>query len=228
MVDGILICGGRVHEHTVIPEHRRELAEYLEKLPIVTVSGRMPGLDSPSVSCDEAAGIELMVNYLSSVKHRRIGFLGGIRGIEPTDTRIDALIRSLAERGVEYRSEWCVEGHGFDMDSGRQSMEALLQLREQPSAVICFNDLVAIGATYTAQRHGLNVPRDISIVGIDNIPLSEFIYPPITTVDLRAAEQGTLAVELLVDLLAGHASSIERVVSPRLVIRDSCSAPIDV
>jgi LacI family transcriptional regulator len=224
-VDGILISGGRVHEHDVIPEHLQELSSFLEEIPIVTVSGRMPGLDTDSVSSDEAKGIESLVNYLVSVKHTEIGFLGGVSGIEPSDMRVNAFRGSLERHGLSYRPEWRIEGAEFNMEDGREAMERLLQLRSRPTAVICFNDLVAIGAIYTAQRHGLDVPGDISVAGVDNIPLSQYIHPAITTIDLKAAEQGSLAVKMLCDILGKTGARSQVIVTPQLVIRDSCAAP---
>ena len=105
------------------------------------------------------------------------------------------------------------------------AMEALLRLAAKPTAVLCFNDLTAVGAALAAQQAGLSVPDDISIAGIDNIPLSEFIHPPITTVDLRAAEQGRIAVQAMIDMLDGHPGELHTIVQPSLVIRNSCASP---
>ena len=138
--------------------------------PLVTVSGHLPWVDCPSVYSDNRKGIFLMVNYLASLKHERIGFLGGVRGIEPTMTRLQTFREALAE-------------------------------------------------------HGLDVPGDISIAGIDNIPFSQYVHPPITTVDLRGPEQGRIAVEMLVDILHGTDGETERVLEPRLAVRGSCASP---
>lgn len=223
-VDGILIAGGRIQDTSFGEDYKAEFGAFITHTPIITVSGRLSWIECPSVTVDEKIGISLMVNYLVSLRHERIGFLGGIRGIEPTDTRLSTFRECLAGHGLEYREAWHLEG-GFSSEDGRTAMESLLQLRDKPTAVLCFNDLTAIGAISTAQRAGLDVPRDISIAGIDNIGLVEFIHPPITTVDLRAPEQGQTAVQMLVDILNGKPCAEHAVVEPRLVIRGSCERP---
>ena len=224
-VDGVLISGGRIHDVDLSQDYMDEFRECLARTPIVTVSGRLPWFECPSVSVDERLGISLMVNYLSSLKHERFGFLGGVRGIEPTETRLETFRTSLLEHGLEFRDEWHLES-GFGIEDGRRAMESLLQLREKPSAVLCFNDLTAIGAIFAAQKSGLDVPRDISIAGIDNLTFGRYLHPAITTVDLRGPEQAQMAVQKLVDLLNGCPQPVHTVVEPRLAIRESCARPL--
>ena len=223
-VDGVLVAGGRINDATPTGDYVAEFGAFKSHTPIVTVSGHLPWTDCPSVTSDNRKGIFLMVNYLASLKHERIGFLGGARGIEPTMTRLRTFREALTEHGLEYREEWHVEG-GFGVEEGRTAMEELLQLREKPTAILCFNDLTAIGAIFVAHKYGLDVPGDISIAGIDNIPFSQYVHPPITTVDLRGPEQGRIAVEMLVDILHGTDGMTERVLEPRLAVRGSCASP---
>jgi DNA-binding LacI/PurR family transcriptional regulator len=221
-VDGIILAGGRVHETAAIHEHLEQIRDISTRIPVVTVAGRMKGLDCRSVEADEHRAMELAVNYLVALRHARIGFLGGSRGIEPTDTRMSCFAALLRIHGLEELPEWCVEG-GFDMQHGRATMEAFLQMRERPTAIVAFNDLNAIGAIHTALKNGLRVPEEVSVVGIDNIALTEYVMPTVTTVDLRPREQGRAAVDVMVDLLAGRTPKRHTVLEPRLVIRDSCT-----
>ena len=220
-VDAILMMGGRVQETRAIPEHLEEMRGVLRHVPVVTASGRMAGMDCHSVEADEGLGVRTAVNYLVTLGHTRIGFLGGVRGIEPSDTRMGCHRAALHERGLEYVESWCVEG-GFGVDEGKAAMETFLSMTHRPTAMICFNDLTAMGAVHTLRRSGLRVPEEMSIVGIDNIPMSEYITPRLTTVDLDPYGQGQTALDLLAGILDGKPTERHVVIQPRLVIRDSC------
>jgi DNA-binding LacI/PurR family transcriptional regulator len=223
-VDGIILTGGRVQETNPIPEHLEQIRRIAERVPVVTLSGRMKGATCHSVEIDDARGVELALNYLVTLRHLSIGFLGGIGGIEPTDTRRAAFRACLESHGLEYVPEWCREG-GFGIEEGRAGMEAFLSMKRRPSAIVAFNDLNAIGAMYTARKNGLRIPEDLSIVGIDNIPLTEYLVPRITSVDIRAREQGGIAVDVMVEVLRSGKPERRTVLDPRLVIRDSCIGP---
>ncbi len=224
-VDGLLLAGGHIQDVDLDQQYMKEFRMALANTPIVTISYRLPWEECPSVTANEKAGVLDMVNYLVSLKHERIGFLGGDRGIQPTDLRLDAFCTGLESYGLEFREEWHLETGGMLVADGKAAMDSLLRLKTRPMAVLCFNDLTAIGAIFAAQEAGLAVPRDISIAGIDNIQFGEYIHPPITTVDLRAPEQGYIAVQKLIDLISGELESLHTVIEPRLEIRNSCAAP---
>jgi len=224
-VDAILISGGRIQDVEVSDEYKSEFRRTLRTTRIMTISHRLPWIECPSVMADDAVGMQIAVNYLVSLKHCRIGFLGGLRGIEPSNTRLGSFVKALESHGLEYREAWHLES-GFDMEDGKVAMEALLQLRDKPTAIVCFNDLVAIGAIFAAHRAGLNLPEDLSITSVDNIRHSKFVHPALTTVDVCASELGALAVERVVHALAGGLEELHSVLTPRLVIRDSCAPPL--
>jgi DNA-binding LacI/PurR family transcriptional regulator len=223
-VDGIIMMGGRVNETKVIATHRDEVRQVLSEVPVVTACGRMKDVDCWSVEINETHGVQLAVNYLVGLGHRSIGFLGGVRGIEPTDTRMESFRASLEDHGLPFQRSLCIES-GFSIEDGRTAMEALLSMRRRPTALLCFNDLVAIGALYITRKNGLRVPEDISLVGVDNIPLGEYVYPRLTTVDLDPRRQGETALNLMVDILEGRKPRQHILLTPRLSIRDSCHRP---
>jgi len=219
--DGIILAGGRVQETRPIEAHLEQIRRIASRVPVVTVSGRMQRAPCWSVEQDEERAVEIAVNYLVTLGHRSIGFLGGVAGIEPSDTRRRSLRKNLDAHGLEWREEWCRYG-GFTVEDGRGGMEAFLQIRNRPTAIIAFNDLNAVGAIYTARKNGLRVPEDLSIVGIDDIPLVEYVVPRITSVDLCPREQGSQAVDVMAAILRGESPRRRTVLEPRLVIRDSC------
>jgi DNA-binding LacI/PurR family transcriptional regulator len=220
-VDGIIMMGGRVNETRVIPEHLEEMQRVMAQVPIVIAGGRMKGVDCWSISLDEAHGVGLAVNYLAALGHQDLGFLGGIRGIEPTDSRMEGFRRGLADHGMRVNPDWFVES-GFTIEDGRSAMEAFLLMRDRPTALVCFNDLTAVGALYAARKNGLRVPEELSIIGVDNIPLSEYVVPRLTSIDLDARQQGVKAVNVMVEILEKKSPRRNFVLQPRLVIRDSC------
>jgi LacI family transcriptional regulator/LacI family purine nucleotide synthesis repressor/LacI family repressor for deo operon, udp, cdd, tsx, nupC, and nupG len=220
-VDGIIMMGGRVNESVPVPGHWEEMRQVMAQVPVVTTGGRQRAADCPSVEMNETHGIGLAVNYLAVLGHRRIGFLGGVRGIAPSDERMGTLRDHVKERGLDCEDSWLIES-GFHIEDGRHAMEALLQVRDAPTAVLCFNDLVAIGAIYAARKSGLRVPEELSIVGMDNIALAEYIAPRLTSVDLDARLQGSTAVDLLIDVIEGKSPDRNVILQPTLAIRDSC------
>ena len=224
-VDGLLLSGGHIQDVDQDQQYMMEFREALANTPIVTVSYQLPWEECPSVTADEQTGVLEMVDYLVSLHHTDIGFLGGDRGIQPTDLRIEAFRKGLDRHNLTFRKEWHLETGGMVVTDGKVAMETLLKKSDRPTAVLCFNDLTAMGAIYAAQEAGFNVPGDISIAGIDNIQFSEYIHPAITTVDLRGPEQGAIAVRMLIDLLAGELTELHTVIKSRLVIRNSCARP---
>jgi LacI family transcriptional regulator/LacI family purine nucleotide synthesis repressor/LacI family repressor for deo operon, udp, cdd, tsx, nupC, and nupG len=229
-VDGVLIAGGRLLDENLSDDYMEEFRACMKTTPIVTVSGRLTWTECPSVTADEEAGMALIVNYLASLKHERIGFLGGYAGIEPTKTRLRSFQNSLDGHGLEYREAWHFAS-GFGIEEGRCAMESLLQVRDRPTAVVCFNDLTAIGAIAVAQRHGMRIPGDISIAGVDNIAFGNHMHPALTTVDLHGPNQAVAAANLLIDMIGDrhHPSRVpvtEHIqLEPTLRIRESCGRP---
>jgi DNA-binding LacI/PurR family transcriptional regulator len=222
-VDGIILMGGRVNEARPIPEHRDEVRRVLSQVPVVTC-GRMKGLGCWTVEIDEPHGIALAVDHLVSLGHRRLGFLGGMRGIEPTDTRIAAFGASLEDHGLPFEPAWCIES-GFGIEEGKTAMEAFLTMRDRPTALVCFNDMTAIGVLTAARTGGLRIPEELSVVGIDNIALADVVHPRLTSVDLDARRYGSSAVGLMVDVLEARQPRRHVVLEPTLVVRDSCQRP---
>jgi LacI family transcriptional regulator/LacI family purine nucleotide synthesis repressor/LacI family repressor for deo operon, udp, cdd, tsx, nupC, and nupG len=220
-VDGMIIMGGAVNETNPIKEHMDMIARLNERMPVVTVNDALPARDTLHVGVDETIGTRALVNYLVSLKHKRFAFIGGDLAIEPTQTRLNTMIESLAYHGIEFDMDFFIP-NDFNVESGKKCMVELLQKSTMPTAVICLNDLVAIGAIYTARKAGLVIPDDISIVGSDNMPISEYVVPALTTVDLKALEIGKKAIEVLVNSIEGKKNAKENYINTELVIRDSC------
>ena len=176
---------------------------------------------------DEAAGFE-MTCHLLSLGHTRFGFIRGLEGHLSADDRYIGFARALEAAGLK-ADDMHVERGNFSFKSGTVSCEAILTGRSKPTALICANDDMAVGASFTAHKMGLDIPSDLSIVGFDDTPVSEIVWPPLTTVHQPVRAMGSRAVELLFSLI-----NADRLTPPdlcfeciphRIVVRESVAAP---
>ncbi len=155
-----------------------------------------------NVACARAA-VELLIEK----GHRRIGLLAGHEG--PTHYRLIGYQDALEAHGIPASSELIQRGD-FNEVGGYQAMRALLSLNPRPTAIFASNDLMAMGAYVAIKEVGLDIPRDIAVVGFDNIPTSNLVSPPLTTVDQFQHRVGQRAATMLLERLQEFASSSGR------------------
>lgn len=201
------------------------LVDYIAKAGMQAVlvnradeSGRLPAVVS-----DDRLAMKLAVDHLVSLGHRRIAHLAGPQNVPTGVGRRQGVEQALRDRGLELA---CVEEcEGYSREAGRAAMQKLLEGHARPQAVVCCNDLVALGAYDVLRRHGIRVPQDISITGHNDMPLVDMVNPPLTTIRLPHRELGWRAAEMLFDGIEGRAlSSFTVVLRPELVVRDSTRA----
>jgi LacI family transcriptional regulator len=178
-------------------------------------SGRLPAVVS-----DDRLAMKLAVDHLVSTGHRRIAHLAGPQNVPTGVGRRQGVEQALRDRGLEMA---CVaECEGYSREAGRVAMRQLLAANERPEAVVCCNDLVALGAYDVLRELGIRVPQDISITGHNDMPLVDMVNPPLTTIRLPHRELGWRAAEMLFDEIEGKAMSASTVVlRPELVVRES-------
>lgn len=189
--------------------------------------GRAPSTAGLITICvDNKAGIDLAINHLVHLGHRRIAFVGGSVGWDMRQRR-KAYEYWVTEDVLDFCPGYIQPaGYGHvDVAAGKEAMEHLLSLAAPPSAVIFGNDPMAIGAIKTAQETGLSVPEDISIIGFDDIPWAQYCSPALTTVRQPVGGMVAQAASLLKDMLEGREINREDtplVFSPELIVRGSC------
>ncbi|TCN27468.1 LacI family DNA-binding transcriptional regulator [Mesobacillus foraminis] len=220
-VDGIIYLGGRINATDTDEQYAEEIKKVMERVPVVFVNGQMTGVDAHIVRTNEEIGIEKLVELLVNLNHKKIGFLGGVEGISSTDLKKNTFLNVMKNKGLVVNSDWMI-GDGFNIESGEEVASKLLYLKERPTAVICANDLVAIGVIRVLTKFGLKVPDDISVVGFDDIYLAQYFPPGITTVNQNYDQLGQTAINVLVDLINGKEAEKETVVPTSLILRDSC------
>lgn len=162
------------------------------------------------------------MDHLLDRGHRRVAFISGPQDLKSSRIRRKAFLHAMKERGL---TEGLVETGNHRIDGGFSAMSRILAATPAPTAVLCSNDLTAIGALRAIRRGGLQVPEDISIIGFDDILLAEFTEPPLTTVRLPREELAGKAFEaLLASLRAPKSMGAEYTVRTELVIRESTAS----
>ncbi|ADU12741.1 LacI family DNA-binding transcriptional regulator [Asticcacaulis excentricus] len=174
---------------------------------------------------DEVAGYEI-TRYLLGLGHRRFAFLQGLESHASAESRFAGYRRALIEAGLSAEAMATARGN-FTFRSGADQSIGLLKAPDRPTALICANDDMATGALFAAHRMGLTLPADLSVVGFDDTPVSEVVWPPLTTIHQPIRQIGARAVEKLIDVLNGTESNESgfEVVPHRLIVRES-AAPV--
>jgi LacI family transcriptional regulator len=213
-----------------ISEHE-ELIANLKDIGCAYVRVSYAMLDEPSrmlVSNDRQAVAEV-ANYLQSLGHQRIGYVAGPRGFMSARERREGFIEALRKRGLTLPDSMIVEG-GYTYESGLAGGERLLSLTPRPTAIFASNDEMAAGVYRAAHNLGLDIPRDLSVVGYDDGPIAGRLTPPLTTVRLPIRDIGRMAaIKLIAPEPAGQAGDkmSASLIVPHLVVRDSCQPPRD-
>jgi LacI family transcriptional regulator len=178
-----------------------------------------------SVSVDDRVGGELAVAHLASLGHRRIGFVGGPMSIRQVAERLAGARAAAAAAGLPQDAITVVETPELTVHAGRTAGERIAGLTraERPTAIFCANDLLALGALQEMTRRRLNVPRDLAIVGYDDIEFAAAAAVPLTSVRQPPFQLGQSAMDLLLDEVENPAAHQHRqvVFEPELVVRES-------
>ena len=176
-----------------------------------------------SVSVDDVAGSTLAVRHLAAAGHRRIAYVSGPAHLQQIRDRRTGALAALAEAGLDPEALVELPTETLDVAAGRDAAARLLGLPHRPTAVFCANDLLALGVLQALFAAGVDVPRDMAIVGYDDIEFAAAAAVPLTSVRQPAAAMGTLAGQLLLEELAEAEGHVHRqvVLQPELVVRKS-------
>jgi len=153
-----------------------------------------------TVQIDYEHGIRQAVQHLAALGHERIAFIGGPQHLKTAAARKSAVKKCMEEIGLEHPPELFVDGD-HTIEAGMHALSALVAIPDSPSAVLCSNDMTAIGVMRAAFDLGLNIPQDLSVVGFDDIRLAQFMTPPLTTVQMSQTEIAQLSFSALLDSL---------------------------
>ena len=193
--------------------------------PPVVAACEWLATDLPSIRVDNAHGAELAVAHLAGLGHRRIGHVTGPRSNVLARTRKQGWREAMARRGLEARDAWVFEGD-FSMDSGALAAERWAAASDRPTALFFASDEMAVGFLGALRRNGAQAPRDVSVVGFDNIEVCAHLSPALTTIRQPRTLIGERAAGLLLDLIGGGGGEgFAGLVEVELVVRDSTAPP---
>jgi len=194
-------------------------------VPIVFMDVGQMGPRMSHVAIDYGNGVRQAVDHLVGLGHRHIAFITGPLDLHSARTRRQAFLDGLRHHGLTPERKMIREGM-HTAEGGEQAMAALLRLAKPPTAVVCSNDWTAVGALHATHAAGRRVPEDLSIVGFDDIPLTRYTHPPLTTVRMTASDVGSTAFTALFRLISQEAVEGDVYQIPtRLVVRSSTARP---
>jgi LacI family transcriptional regulator len=193
------------------------------KVPLVFVDVGPEASGVSLLRVDYHHGIREGVQHLAALGHRDIAFVTGPLGLHSAHSRLSAFYRAVRECGIEIDPGRIVEGD-HTMEGGMAAAEKLLTGTRLPTAVMCSNDMMAIGVLHKAYRNGLRVPDDLSVIGFDNIHITQMTIPPLTTIQMSCFELARAAVMALKAHVEGKPER-EYSIDTKLVVRESTGFP---
>lgn len=217
-VDGVAIMTFGIEEKLI-----QKLVERAFPLVFVDAGPDLPNIRVLKVNYGE--GIREAVQHLAALGHRQIAFVSGPLHMRSAVARRDAFLSAMSDLEITVLPEHLVEGT-HTMEGGIKAAEQLLSIAQPPTAIMCSNDMTAIGVLHGLHRKAHLVPRDISVVGFDDIHLAQFMLPPLTTIQMSCKQLATSAVQALRACIEpDHPQAQQRQwdISTHLVVRQSTS-----
>ncbi|MCQ0986103.1 substrate-binding domain-containing protein [Jiella sp. LLJ827] len=217
-IDGLLLRGDAHHDAL------RDLLRSQE-IDFVNVGVYSPDKPYPSIGVDNAAAGRCIARHLIDLGHRSIGVVAAMqRNNDRAQARLRGVTSAIAEAGLTLEPDWFVQVN-YKLDEARQAGRAILKRANRPTAIVCGNDVIAYGVMLEAQKLGFDVPRDLSVVGFDDLEWSRHLQPSLTTIHMPTDEIWTRAGEYLVNKLEGHPAMMHREIDFSLVVRESSGPP---
>jgi LacI family transcriptional regulator len=194
-------------------------------VPVVIVDRPIDGLPADLVQIDHELGAAIATRHLADLGHTRIGCIAGPATTAVSAMRVAGFRLAMAERGLEVLPGAIVESD-FSSPGGYAAASTLFDTLA-PSAIFAGNDLMGIGALRAAAERGIRVPADCSIIGFDDVELSRYVYPSLSTVGQAILRLGETAAKTLLDRINGTVTGPMRrhTIEPRLIVRESTGAP---
>lgn len=217
-VDGFVMATGRI-EHPLLAD------AYERGIRVVMLNRGTVGVPYPLVTGADGAGITAAVNHLVGLGHRHILHVAGPDNFTTSLARSSAFTTaSAAHRSVKHR---VITAQALSVAAGESTMNTILASgAAYPTAIVAGNDLLAIGILHSLREHGLDCPRDVSVIGFNDMPFAEDIQPPLTTIHVPHRELGAEAARLLLDAIhAGKQEPLTVTLPVSLIVRGSTAKP---
>ncbi|GFM63950.1 LacI family transcriptional regulator [Pseudomonas cichorii] len=195
------------------------------RTPMVIVDRELEGIEADMVRIDHEHGAYLATRHLIDLGHRDIACIGGPDNTVVADMRFVGYRRAMQEAGIEVLPEWTIHSD-FTSPAGHEAAVGLLA-GNRPTAIFAGNDVIAIGVLRAAAERNIPVPRELSVIGFDDIQMSRYVYPALTTVGQSIMQLGETAAEMLLSRIVGTSTELpgRRLVTPSVVVRESTAPP---
>jgi DNA-binding LacI/PurR family transcriptional regulator len=220
-VDGVILCSPQMPI-----EKRQELQSF--HIPIVAINNQSEEDYSYAIYHDDVDGGRQACEYLVRIGHRCIAYLGDAASGRTTRERLSGFRQVMTDHGLVIPDDYLYQVPGNNFINGLSAAEYFLSLSKIPSAIICYNDILAIGLMKGFNLAGIHIPRDISLTGFDNIQFSDFTNPPLTTIDQPKRSLGAEAARMMLSQLNSvtkRETSIVKRLKGTLLVRKSTSPP---
>lgn len=217
-LDGVIVASGSGLPPTA-------LVQMASSEPVVFVDERVAGFDGHFVGVDNRRAAREAAAYVFGLGHRRVGIIGGPLGLWTAEQRLAGYREAAVAAGIDADLIPVVHGD-YRVESGEEAARRLLEQPDaRPTALLIANDMMAMGAIAYCRGAGLAIPRDVGVVGFDDIPAASLISPPLTTVRQPGRELGIAAARLLLDRVDGREGERQVTLPADLIIRDSVRPP---
>jgi len=191
------------------------------RIPVVVIGTLPKGVKADHVWIDSGAGVASAVTHLKEMNRRKIGFLSGPLSTIPAKKRTLAFQQALEKNSLDKIKGNILQADTFSPHAGYQAASESKSFKSFDS-IICANDQLAAGLMKFCAEHDVDIPTDVSVIGIDNTDLSSFMRPTLTSIDLHAEKRGEIAAQLMLERLSNPERVMQRVVlEPTLVLRES-------
>ena len=218
-VDGIIMVGGR----NVREAQSNHILKTAERIPVILTNHTVIGKNIYCICADEAEGAVMAVQHLIDTGRRKIAYINGHEEAYAKIIKKDGYLKTLRRNNLAIDERLIVNAPRDTMEGGYAACEELLGKGGSFDAVFVSNDLMAIGVLKKLASAGIRVPQDVSVVGYDDIQLCKFFSPSLSSVTQECAEIGSMAVQMLIDVLEGKEVHKVTYLKPKLMIRESSS-----
>lgn len=227
-VDAIIHVGGSVDDLSTNLEYSEFVNQIMTTTPVV-VTGKLDGTQCHMVQIDQIKVMDLLMEHLLSLNHKKIALVGGSMDVSSTFVKVQRYKQILQKNMIDFNPELLMVDGSYNAESGYTLMNELLDKGVVPTAVIAVNDFSAVGINRSILEHGYRIPEDISVVSQDNTFLTEITVPNLTSVDYDYDEFGRKLIDTAISVVEGRPVSMLRMVTPKLVVRESSGpAPADI
>jgi LacI family transcriptional regulator len=214
--DGIVVCAPRLPEDRLLP-----LIEQFQNVVVVNGHGIAWRELAGAMETDDTGGMIQAVNHLVASGRRHLTYLGGPLDALSSKERYRGFCNALGSNSLVLTPEEYITFTPANLEGGYTCFKRLITLYPQIDGVVCFNDLVAVGAMRACAELGISVPDDIAVTGCDDIQLASLVHPSLTTLQTPKQEIGTLAVNMLLERINGKRDHKPVLIKQQLIIRES-------